>query len=510
MGAKRKDRFAKLALGGLLAAVVGYLSAPEFLGFTVLPLGFALVCALLAGRAAWRELLFSPGGRYFLMAAASLALSLGLLLAVSRAGPWPVFDFSQSRVMNLAPETVELLGKLESPVKITIHLGPQNARQGQVKTLMGTYTELSGGRLAVEYINPQTEALSELEGPRLVSPDSAEILAENFKENISPVSEDRLNGALNRLLHPQRRLVYFLNTFGEKLVQNDGPGGLSQWAADLGDRRLLALDYHWPDGAPLPQEAAVLVLAGPRAPLGEFREKLLLDYVKQGGKILIMVDPLTVAISVEFWEPFGLAQPDGLVIDPENTLAGTGEAFVVSRDYPAHPLTRGLSGPVIWPLAGAFTTLDQGRAEIPATVYALAYSSASSWLESDAASFAERSVRYQPDRDTPGPLTLAVAAELAGGGRLLALADSDMAANGFRGFPGNRNFSSAAINWLADGESTPLVRPSPGQGLVLNRISARLAFWLPVVVWPLTALSVWLFFYGRRRRPSLYEPRRHD
>ncbi len=500
-------KFRSLALGGLVFALVGYLSAPEFLGFSLLPLFFALVCALRAGRRAWLELFRSRSGRSFLAVFLAALAAVAVLLAVGGLRTFPVFDFSRDQVVKLAPETVDLLAKLNAPVKITIHLGPQSLRLGQVKNLLSAYQQAASGRLSVEYVNPQTDPAAGRDGPNLVTPDSAEIVADHFRENIAPISEDSLNGALSRLLHPQRRLIYFLNTFGEKMVQNTGPGGLSQWAADLGDRRLLAQDYHWPEGSALPREASALILAGPRAPLGEFREKQLLDYVKNGGQLMVMVDPLTVAVSPDFWKPFGLELPEGLVIDPEYTLAGTGEAFVVSRDYPAHPLTRGLKSPAVWPLAGAFVTLDQGQAELPVTVYALANSSASSWLETEAASFAEQRVRYQAGRDLPGPLALAVAAELENGGRLLALADSDMAANGFRGFEGNRNFSSAAVNWLVDGESVPLTRHRQSQGLALSPISARLVFWLPVVVWPLAVLSLWLVFYRRRRRPA---PHRSD
>lgn len=83
---------------------------------------------------------------------------------------------------------------------------------------------------------------------------------------------------------------------------------------------------------------------------------------------------------------------------------------------------------------------------------------------------------------------------------MLALADSDLAANGFRGFPGNRNFTSAAINWLLDGESAPLVAKDQTQGLILNHISARLAFWLPTVVWPALVMLAWLLYYRHRHR----------
>ena len=502
---KRGKVWRNLTFLSLGLALLGHLTTPDFVGFTILPLAAAPVFALLAGRAGWRPnpaAWRSPAGRSRLALAGCGLVSFILVLAAGYGSFWPVLDLSPNRILSLAPQTEALLARLDKPVNITVHFGPQDPREPRIRALMAHYDRAAGGRLTVKFVNPQTDAAGGDVGPRLVAPDTAEITAEGFKENISPVTEETLNGAINRLLHPQYRLVYFLNTFGEKMVQTKSHGGLSQWAEDLGSRRLTVLDYHWAEGAALPMEASALVLAGPRAPLGEIRETMLLNYLKKGGRVLIMVDPLVVAVSPEFWAAFGLKMPDGLVIDPETNLAGTKDAFVVSHDYLPHSLTRGLSSPMIWPLAGAFTSLEeaQPRPELAVTVFGLVQSSVSSWLETDPGSYIDDATRYQPETDLPGPLVLAVAAELKSGGRMLALADSDLAVNGFRGFPGNRNFTSAAVNWLLDGEPGPLVAKDPTQGLILNHISARLAFWLPTVVWPMLVMVVWLAYYNHRRR----------
>lgn len=497
--------FRNLALFFLLISALGYFSAPAFLGFTVIPLALTLLFSLLTGPAQWkRDLarLTSPAGRAYALVLAALLSSLALALAAGQIRSTSLLDFSGNRAAGLAPETLKLLERLDRPVSINVHLGPQSPRLEQVRELMDSYLGHSSGKLKITYTNPQTESVDDGQGPRLVSPDTALVESEGFRENISPVSEDAINGSLSRLLHPERRLIYFLNTFGEKMIQDKGAGGLSNWAADLAGRRLLALDYYWADQSPLPLEASALVLAGPKAPLGQWREKQLQDYVKNGGRLMLLADPLTIHFSPEFWALFGLKYADGLVIDPEATLIGADDSFVVGHDYPAHALTKGLSSPSLWPITGAFIPGDnEGHTDLPTTIYALAMSSPSSWLESDAASFIKKDVRYQPETDIPGPLALAVAAQLENGGRLVALADSDLAANNFQGFPGNRNFISASINWLLDGESTPLKMRDESKSLALGNISARLIFWLPVVVWPSLVIVLWLaFYFGRHNR----------
>ncbi|UQZ90111.1 hypothetical protein C4J81_13225 [Deltaproteobacteria bacterium Smac51] len=495
--------FRNLTLVCLVAALLGHFSAPDFPGFAVLPLAAALLCAVLAGPAQWRRdftRLTAPAGRTGLRAVTIAVLTLAVLLAVGALKALPVFNLGPGNIISLSPATLELLGRLDRRVNVVINLGPQDPHEARLRELAAHYARNSSGRMHFTFINPQTNTINETGGPRLVENDTALVEAESFRENISPVSETTINSALTRLLIPERRLVYFLNTFGEKMVSDRGPNGLSGWAEDLGGQRIVALDHYWPEGAPIPAEASAVVLAGPKAPLGGMRETMLLNYIKNGGRVMIMADPLTVAVSPEFWHPFGLENLDGLVVDPESNLAGTGETFVISNDYPSHPMTHGLSQPILWPLAGAFFTLnDDGYADFPTETYALAMSSFASWLETDPGSLSDGSLRYQPDADKAGPLVLAAASALNNGGRLLALADSDLAVNNFRGFTGNRNFTSAAVHWLLDGEAAPPVSRDQTRELIFTHISARLVFWLPVVVWPLGILGVWALFIRRKR-----------
>lgn len=495
MGKRKNLRDLAIACVGL--AIVGRLSAPDFLGFSVLPLAVAALLATLAGPRPWREAfaaLTAPGGRAVARTFLFAALSLTALLALGDVHFLPVVNVGAGRV-GLAPETLALLKKLDRPATITVALGPQAGQIAMAKELAAQYGANSRGQLTFTFITPQTMP----DGLDLRGYNTAQVSAENFSETLSQFSEQGLNTALIHLLSPQRRLIYFLNTFGEKMIADNGPYGLSRWAENLMARRVMAQDYHWPDGAPIPPEAAAVVLAGPKAPLGEPREAALFTYLKNGGRAMILVDPLVTAISADFWKKFGLEFKEGLTIDPEGNLAGTAESFVVASDYPAHPITEALGHrPSLWPLAGAFFALPYKPA-LAKDSYSIAQSSSSAWLESDPVSLADGSYRYEKQHDAAGPLALATATALDGGGRLVTLADSDVAANNFSGFSGNRAFVSAAANWLLDGDAALPPSPERAQELILTRISAPLFFWLPVVAWPLFILALWALISRRKR-----------
>ncbi len=487
-----------LALFFLGAALFGRLAAPDILGFTALPLVFALRFAIKAGSRAWRQFFTDPLWASVFAAAASLAALLAL-----GAVKLPSLNMDGGR-LGLAPGTAAILHKLEQPVEVTVSLGPQSLRRLFSEELAAEYARLSGGRVSFRFNNPQTESKRDSGLPYLMDDNSAEVKAENFKDILPAFSEEALNASLIRLMKRRYRHIYFLQATGEKMAGDDSPGGLAYLASSLRQTDLLTQDYYWPEGAGLPPEASLAVLAGPRAPLGELRETILLQYLKNGGRLLIMADPLTVALSPEFWANFGLEFKDGLAIDPGGNLAGTDESFVVARDYPAHPATKYLTRASLWPLAGAFSTKGEGRAGLPGAVTAaLVHSSFNSWLETDAASLGEKGLpRYQEGEDLEGPLALAAATTLEGEGRLVALADSDLAANNFIGLAGNREFLTSVIYWLLDGEEALSPIAAAPQELVLARISARLFFWLPALGWPLFCLAMWGFFIRRKRMPD--------
>jgi hypothetical protein len=384
---------------------------------------------------------------------------------------------------------------------------------------MGLYSNFSD-KIAASVV--QAEGRTQIDGGeiRLAESETVRISSDSFSQTVSPINQRTINASLRRLISPYRT-VYNLMGQGTKSVSDPSSMGLSLWAKSLVESKIYLLDLHWP-GPQLPPEAAAanaLVLAGPRSPLGEEREKALIDYLKSGGRLFILHDPLVAALDSSMLESLGLSMPLGLVVDPDSAWAGTNDFFIVSRDFPAHPLTMGLKRPVVFPLAGAIFPVKGGTnthedknekeasqsnentfsSRLSGHSWAVARTSDVAWLETDRSSIADNSFRYQKDQDILGPLTLASATSLTSGGRLIFTADADLAANGFIVFGGNLEFLNNSIFWLLEAQEDLATRSS-GAWLDIDRFKARILFWVPTVFWPGLCLSLWLTFYYRRRR----------
>jgi len=79
--------------------------------------------------------------------------------------------------------------------------------------------------------------------------------------------------------------------------------------------------------------------------------------------------------------------------------------------------------------------------------------------------------------------------------------DSDFAANGVLGIPGNRDLFLNAVNWLAQKETLIAIRPREAEDrrVTLTADQQRRAFYLSVLVIPCLAFVAGLVTWWRRR-----------
>jgi hypothetical protein len=143
--------------------------------------------------------------------------------------------------------------------------------------------------------------------------------------------------AFNRLVSPSA-LIYNLVGQGEKLALDPSPLGLSLWTESLERRKVFLKDHVWGPNSPLPKGAAALILAGPKVPLDPDKTADLIIFLAQGGKLLVLTDPLSPGLDPATFSEIGLTLAKGLVADPETAWAGTDDFFPVSLTFPPSPL----------------------------------------------------------------------------------------------------------------------------------------------------------------------------
>ena len=106
-----------------------------------------------------------------------------------------------------------------------------------------------------------------------------------------------------------RGLVYFTEGHGERRTGDTSPSGLSAVAAVLRQTRTLrAATLDLAERPRIPGDCAALVMAGPRKALSPDAEKAVLAYLKQGGRLALMLDPpSTPPLLADVLKSYGIA-----------------------------------------------------------------------------------------------------------------------------------------------------------------------------------------------------------
>ncbi|MDR0548380.1 MAG: GldG family protein [Deltaproteobacteria bacterium] len=489
----------------LLATGLGALLViPMYPGFYVLPWVTGLLILLFRGPKRLKadlRALGQPGRLRFWRRVLGLLVALALLLAVGSLTALPIYNLSGLKGLVLSPQEVATLDKLPDETVVEAFLTP--AGEAKFGSLLNLYARAST-KITIRRSPGPARSLVEDSEVKLVLPDLAIIRSGPYQETVAPLTYQGLKEAFYRLSAPTR-LVYSLIGDGEKSVQDPSPKGLSLWAKALEKRKIYLHDYFWAPGEPLPTQFKALLLMGPTVSLSPEKNAALTNFLAQGGRLLVAQDPLAPGVEPAVFQELGLTLPDGLMADPQTAWAGTNDFFPVSQKFANHPATLGLSRPVVWPLAGAILVdqkpprNDEADDPLAATVSALALSSPESFLETDLLAIAKRRPTQDDEADLKGPLALAAGADLKSGGRLVLLADSDLATNVFYPHQGNQEFLDGVINWLIDENLAPDSLP---KAILFNvtQSRARLFFWLPVVVWPGLMVLIWGLWRWRRGR----------
>ncbi|MEW6578062.1 MAG: hypothetical protein AB1435_02590 [Chloroflexota bacterium] len=251
----------------------------------------------------------------------------------------------------------------------------------------------------------------------------------------------------------------------------------------------------------IPTDADLVVIAGPTKDLGDDQSARLWAYLKEGGALLVLAEPLVTttveggSILVEAnkalqaerglflltWADYGIRARDDVVVAPSD--GGELALDVIAGGARAdHPVTAGLAGDLAF-FGARSVGFDASIQAFTATP--LVFGGGALYGETAYIAYIEiGEAAYTVNQDTaPESLALAVASEDSlSGSRVLVIGDRDFATNagGLRTsppntaafvYPANVEFLLRAVAWLAGADETATVplsfstpAPTPATG----------------------------------------------
>ena len=477
-------------------------------------------------------------------------LAIALAVVVNFLASRPEFrlrhDITSDRRHSLAPEsaeTVRAAGR-RSPVGVGRNQGwvkavlvtndvsePAQVVRGRLLKLLDSYVVESGRSgpawFSVELAGGGRNAplLSEL-AARHGIPDASIALILSCGSRAKYVSyrelvtkeggfrgEEAVTSALIEVTEDKAAICYVTTGHGELGVEDAMPErGMSLLSRQLRNRNFEVRQLNLATVAEVPRDAAMVLIAGPTTPFSASENARLKNYLyERNGRVLAMLDPGREHGLEPTLADWAIFSPDAELQEPDPARRTTdGDIALIRLEEKEHPLTKVLKEQNLPLIASRIrpARFDEGSApDSTLGVWQLVFSSDAAWGETD---LVRRPVRFDPDRDQPGPVCLAAAAERAtgirkgvggAGGRLVVIGTSQIAANQRLNRGGNRAFVTQCAAWLTDRDRA-ISLPARAEGeYQLNATAAD--FWalaLRFSLIPLAILAVGLAVSVWRRR----------
>ena len=411
-------------------------------------------------------------------------------------------DLTEQGVYSLAPQSKDLLSKLEKSLKLVSFKGISDDDE-KISELLYRFKDQNAAKVSVDIVDPKSK-------PQLVEKygmKQGNLIYLQYGEGeqmavsrINESSEEALANAILKLTKGASKKVYFLQGHEEADIQSAKPDGLKSLTLALTDEHLTSAPLVLASLGKVPEDSAVLVIAAPRRAIPDEERKVISSYIAGGGKALLMTDPRTTNDVHDFAAAIGIEVHNDIVLDKEQRLfsgPSIGAQPIVNTYDPTSPITKAFSAQTvtIFNLASSLAKIDKGVAG--ATYSEFAKSGPTAWGETnlkDLLDSDQPKAQLDPE-DFKGPVTLGMSYEKQGA-KVVVFGDSDWIKNGNLNVYANRDLFLNAINWLAGEEGGLTIRagtirasyaPIPQASFLLILLSS---FILPELIL-LVGLWVW-------------------
>ena len=483
---------------------------PLQISLALVVIGLAIFSIMDPGRV--RQALTGRQARYGSNALIVTIAGLGILvvltfLAYKNDKRW---DLTEDKSNSLAPETLDTLGKLSEPVTIDAFY-TKRTNYDSTRLLLDNYVRNSGGKLSYKFIDPEADPIA-AQNENITQDGTLVITMGGRKQQVTFVDEQRLTSALVKLISGETKNVYFLTGHGEKSPDGAGDQSYSAAKTKLENKNYSVKSLNLLTTNGIPDDANVLVIAGPTDPLLEGEVKLISDFLAKGSSAIIMEDPAVLTnmgnsqdfLADYLSQTWSIKLGKDIVIDPngqqlvQQALIAVGGAFTTS--------------PIITDEIKSQVFLFQGARSVNAIETAgsptdneVIKTGDQAWGETDMASLKDGKINPDQGVDLVGSVPIVTTGQNSTtNARIIVVGDSDFATNTYQSAYGNPDLFVNMVDWAAGQENLINLTPKSQTTRTLNLPTipyfTGILYLVSFVVLPGSALVAGIVVMIRRRR----------
>ncbi len=439
-----------------------------------------------------------------------------LIVLIAEQKPLRV-DLTQTRSFSLSGQTRNILNEIDKPIAVKVFIsatGPGAQNKDKIKDLLDTYC-YNNKNIKYEFVDPDSQ-------PEITRRYDVKtygtIVLEGYdkKQVVQTADEENITNALLKLSRKEQKKIYFLTGHDERALSGDARDSFSNARSALEKNFYAISEFNLLQQEDVPEDAATVIIAGPRKKIPEREQVIMKNYLARGGKVMLMLDPLTETGMKGFLEGYGIEISQDVVVDRLSRLFGASERVPVVMEYGPHKITDNFAQPTFYPDARSVVPLAKPPQGIEVQV--LASTSPNAWAERNLEMLKEGKATFDKDKDLPGPVPLVVLAAIAGqkkpavagqegenspqgkDGILVVAGNSLFASNSYFNQYGNGDFFLNTISFLADEANLITIeRPTANKPMLLTSTQATTIFWIVLIIVPFSVLISGIAVYRVRR-----------
>lgn len=449
------------------------------------------------------------------------------------------WDVTRAGKHTLSPQSKKVLDTFQEkklPIEVLAFYEAKdtNARDA-VRDLLDQYRDLDGA-FTYSFVDPDQNRTLALQN-KIDSYPSIVLKAGEKDERISTADEETVTNALTKLLRTEVKKIYVVKGHGELSPDSKDPDGLSTAKEQIEKQNYKVEEIVLMQTPSIPDDATLLMIAGPKTDPLDSELDLIRNYIKRGGSLFVLLNPFKTPKLATFLKDYGFETADDIVVDRMSRVFGGDYLMPVITTYINFPITKNFNVASFFPEVRSVRAAEKPIPNV--TVQGLALTSPVSWtiseeqLKSGNANFDEKTGQKGPisvmavatynnvsppnkesdkgektTKDSAEPTAKADAKKAeenpskTAKARIVVMGSSLIATNKFFKLQGNPDLIMNSVSWLAEDENLIAIRPksSRSQPIVLTGNESLIILLVPVVFVPLAWIIAGVVVYLYRRR----------
>jgi ABC-type uncharacterized transport system involved in gliding motility auxiliary subunit len=377
-------------------------------------------------------------------------------------------DLTQAGRNTLSAATLDVLGRLDAPVRITAYAMAKDTRgdnvHRRIENFLRPYQRIMPG-LSLTLVDPR-EHPKAASAAGVRAPVELVVEYKRRTEHLTEFTEQAFANLLMRLARGAERLVLWLDGHGERKLNGIANHDLGDFGRQLLQKGFRVNSVNLAAAQEMPANAALLLIASPQTGVTGAEVQKIRRYLSNGGNLLWLIDPEPLRGFQPVAEELGLVLMPGVVVDPRATEFKASPAFAVgtSAGYGPHAVTATLSLNTLFPYSREIGTIESDEWRVTPLVEV----APRGWVETGSV---DGALDFDKNRDIPGPVTIAVALERTVNDkaqRIAVFGNANFLSNTYVGNGGNLDLGVNLANWLVGDDDLITIQPRSSADSRLN------------------------------------------